>query len=243
MGWLGKILGGGLGLAIGGPFGAILGVVIGHHTLDKGNALSFEEQRQSIFFVATFSMLGKLSKADGVVSSEEIEVVEQLMQDQLRLPAEARRFAIDVFMAAKESSNTFEDYAYQFYEEFSAHPEALSSLVDLLLRLAHSDGVLHPGEQRLIDQAVAIFGIEHEYEQLKARYSSANDLDRCYEILGVEAGESFAEVKKKYRKLAMSHHPDRVQSQGLSPELAIAAEDRFKEIQHAYDVVEQHLNR
>ena len=37
----------------------------------------------------------------------------------------------------------------------------------------------------------------------------------------------------------MEHHPDRVQAQGLSPEFAKNAEERFKEIQHAWDLVEK----
>ena len=48
-------------------------------------------------------------------------------------------------------------------------------------------------------------------------------------------------MKKKYRKLAMEYHPDRVQSKGMPPEFAQAAEDKFKEIQHAYDMVEKHI--
>jgi len=241
MSWLGKILGGGLGFVVGGPLGAILGAVVGHHAVDK-NSFSEQEERQSLFFLATFSMLGKLSKADGRVSTEEIEVVEQVMRDNLRLSPEARQFAIDVFSAAKDSGDRFEDYANQFYAEFRDYPEVLSSLVDLLLRLAHADGVMHPEESRMIEEAVRIFRIPNEYAQLKARYSGANDLQTCYQILGAKEGETLAEIKKKYRRLAMDYHPDRVASQGVSPELAAAAEDRFKEIQHAFDVIERHLS-
>ena len=241
MSWLGKILGGGLGFVIGGPLGAILGAVVGHHAVDK-NSFSQDEERQSLFFLATFSMLGKLSKADGRVTSEEIEVVEQVMRDNLRLSPEARQFAIDIFSAAKDSDDRFEDYANQFYSEFRDYPEVLSSLVDLLLRLAHADGVMHPAENQLIEEAVRIFRIPSEYAQLKARYSGGNDLQKCYETLGAEEGETLAEIKKKYRKLAMDYHPDRVQSRGVSPELAAASEERFKEIQQAFDVIERHLS-
>ena len=244
MSWMGKILGGGLGFMIGGPIGAVCGAVIGHHTLDSsGSTLSYEEQRHSIFFLATFSMLGKLSKADGVVSDEEIEVVEHVMDENLQLSPDARKFAIDVFMSAKDSRDSFEEYAAQFYQEFQDQPEVLSSLVDLLLRLAHSDGVLHPGEQSMIDDAVSIFGIETAYEQLKARYTDVNDLEGCYHILGAEEDESLASIKKKYRKLAMEYHPDRVQARGVSPEFSSISEDRFKDIQHAFDVVERHLSK
>ncbi|MBO6556204.1 MAG: TerB family tellurite resistance protein [Pseudomonadales bacterium] len=241
MSWLGKILGGGLGFVVGGPLGAILGAVVGHHAVDK-NSFSRDEERQSLFFLATFSMLGKLSKADGRVTTEEIEVVEQVMRDNLGLSPEARQFAIDIFSAAKDANDRFEDYANQFYSEFQDYPEVLSSLVDLLLRLAHADGVMHPAENALIEDAVRIFRIPGEYAQLKARYSDSNDLQKSYETLGAEEGETLADIKKKYRKLAMEYHPDRVQARGVSPELAAACEERFKEIQQAFDVIERQLS-
>jgi len=37
----------------------------------------------------------------------------------------------------------------------------------------------------------------------------------------------------------MKYHPDRIQSQGLPPELIQAAEAKFKEIQDAYDRIER----
>ncbi|MCH8257735.1 MAG: co-chaperone DjlA, partial [Proteobacteria bacterium] len=36
MSWMGKILGGGLGFMLGGPIGAVLCAVLGHHTMDSG---------------------------------------------------------------------------------------------------------------------------------------------------------------------------------------------------------------
>ena len=241
MSWMGKMLGGGIGFMVGGPIGAVLGAVLGHHTMDSGNFLNQDEERHGIYFVTTFSMLGKLSKADGQVSPEEIEVVERVMTDSLRLPLQARQFAIKIFNTAKDSRETFEDYARQFYGAFHDHPEVLVSLVDLLLRISHADGVLHPAEDRLIEQAVDIFGIGPEYQQVKARYSNTNDLDKCYATLGANHGESLKDIKKKYRRLAMEFHPDRVQSKGVTPELALLAEERFKEIQQSFDVVEKHL--
>jgi curved DNA-binding protein len=51
-----------------------------------------------------------------------------------------------------------------------------------------------------------------------------------YKILGVERGTSADEIKRAYRKLAMQYHPDRNPGDKQ-------AEDRFKEINEAYQVL------
>jgi molecular chaperone DnaJ len=51
-----------------------------------------------------------------------------------------------------------------------------------------------------------------------------------YKVLGVEKNASDDDIKKAYRKLAMQHHPDR--NKGESK-----AEEKFKEISEAYDVL------
>ena len=49
-----------------------------------------------------------------------------------------------------------------------------------------------------------------------------------YETLGVERGASDDEIKKAYRKLSRKYHPDIA-----GPEF----EDKFKEVNNAYDVL------
>ena len=51
-----------------------------------------------------------------------------------------------------------------------------------------------------------------------------------YEVLGVDKSASEREIKKAYKKLAMKYHPDRTQGDK-------ALEDKFKEIQEAYEIL------
>jgi len=57
-----------------------------------------------------------------------------------------------------------------------------------------------------------------------------------YELLGVSKGASADDMKKAYRKLAMQHHPDRNPGDKK-------AEEKFKEISHAYDVLSDEQKR
>ncbi len=57
-----------------------------------------------------------------------------------------------------------------------------------------------------------------------------------YEILGVSKSASQDELKKSYRKLAMQYHPDK--NAGNKE-----AEEKFKEISHAYDILSDEQKR
>ena len=57
-----------------------------------------------------------------------------------------------------------------------------------------------------------------------------------YETLGCAKGSNTDELKKAYRKLAMQHHPDRNPGDKK-------AEEKFKEVSHAYDVLSDDQKR
>ena len=59
-----------------------------------------------------------------------------------------------------------------------------------------------------------------------------------YDILGVSKGASMEEVKRAYRELAAKYHPDKVSH--LGDEFRTLAEQRFKEINKAYQTILGH---
>jgi len=54
-----------------------------------------------------------------------------------------------------------------------------------------------------------------------------------YQILEIERGASQEKIKKAFRQLAGKYHPDKVQY--LGDDFKALAEERFKEIQRAYE--------
>ena len=184
MGWLGKVIGGTLGFAIGGPLGAVAGAVFGH-TFDRTSEVNdvgdsprtlTGEQAQFTFFVATFSMLAKLAKADGQVSKDEVDSINRFMLDDLNLTPQSRMVAMNIFNTAINSPQSFHDFAIQFYGQFHSQPQILAMMVDILLRVSIADGEMSASEEELIISAIRIFNFSDEvYQTLKSQYVQAFD--------------------------------------------------------------------
>ena len=257
MSWFGKIVGGTLGLFVGGPIGAIGGAALGHYVFDRGGdqagggfagerigggqpGFSSREQAQATYFVALFSMLGKLAKADGTVSRAEGEAFKNMVR-QMPLSHDQREFAINVFNEAKRSPYSIEDFARQFQQITAGRPEIHTQMVDMLYQLAAVDQHLHEQEEAAIRSVSRILGLnDRQVDGIKAKYFDA--AGSHYEVLGIPASSSDDEVRKAYRELARKYHPDTVVSKGLPEEFVDFAHTRFKEIQAAYEAVKRERN-
>jgi DnaJ like chaperone protein len=261
MGWLGKVVGGTIGFAIGGPIGAIAGAAFGH-SLDKKeerylssksigqgmggqgfepNRLSNNEEAQLTFFIAAFSMLAKIAKADGRVSENEISSVEEFMQKDLNLDEESKKTARNIFREAVNSKEQFTGFAMQFYNVFNTQPRIIELMMDVLLRVSAADGIISPEEEALLLSAARIFNIsDTAYANYKKRY--IKETNKYYALLNCDENASDQEIKKQYRKLVREFHPDKIQAKGLPEEFVKFANDKFIKIQEAYEYIKKERN-
>ena len=250
MGWFGKLTFGSLGLFLGGPLGAIAGAALGHHLVDKRGGfpalaphinrepvLENIEMTQATYFISLFSILGKFAKIDGVVTRDEIAVVQAFINN-LDINEREKQFAKQVFNEAKNSRYSIDEFAVQMCQSVGQEPAVLLSFLDLLFQVAAADGTLHPSEEAAIKKVKEIFRIsDRQFNNIQAVYFE--DLDRYYRMLNCTPESSDEEIKSSFKKLVKDFHPDRIISKGLPEEFTDFATKRFREIQGAYEKIRE----
>ncbi|MCL2480365.1 MAG: co-chaperone DjlA [Spirochaetaceae bacterium] len=260
MGWFGKLIGGTTGFFIGGPIGAVLGAVIGH-SFDKRSELqedrykktnnwnsgksqtfSTNDQSQMIFFVATFSMLGKMAAADGTVSNIEIRTIEDFIDRNLRLNIAEKQFAMRIVNTSAASNEPFEKFAQQFYSLFYNQPQMLRTMYDILYKVATADNILARDEEKILDSATRIFNLKSRESNASYTSSSASSNDKNYSILDCKKTDSIDTIKSAYKKLVKDFHPDAIASKGLPEEFTKFASQKFREINQAYEEIRKERN-
>lgn len=198
--------------------------------------LTDEERGKLLFFISTFSLAAKMAKADGVVTREELAIVDNFMRNELRLESDDIEFARRIFNEARNSAESFEGFARQFAAIYSHQPKYYRTMLHILFGIAMADGVLHPAEEELLKSAAAIFGIEYqEFTQIRAMY--VPDTEKHYATLGCNRSDSVETIKGRYKKLALDFHPDKIMAKDLPPEFVEFAKQKFQAIQEAYDAI------
>ncbi len=241
MGWFGTALGAGIGFMFGGPLGAVIGATAGHFGVDDRNASSVES-RQAAYFGTLFCCLAKMAKADGHVSKSEIRVVEDFITNVLKFDGETRKFAIDVFTAARDDSTPAEEYIKQFAEIIQYNQDVGSSFLTVLHQIALADGVLGPNEISILRTAEFHLRLARGTVDSLIGTSSVGDIEKSYKVLECTPDMSDAQIKSAYRESCKKFHPDYLQSKGLPPEFISFANDQMVKIRQAYENINEHRN-
>ena len=256
MNWWGKLIGGTFGFILGGPLGALLGAALGHN-FDKGSggtarhrgAWYRQDRLQTVFFTATFAVMGRLCKADGRVSEDEIMLARRVMA-QMDLSPDQVKAAMALFKEGKKPNFPVSEVLQQLDHEIGPQLNLRRMFVEIQLYAAYADGVIHPSERNILkdictalglgatelrEMEAAIAGEIHHQRQGKAGVSMKD----AYAVLNISRDASDAEVTRAYRRLMNRHHPDKLVAKGLPEEMIKVAEHRTHEIRQAYLAIKQ----
>jgi DnaJ like chaperone protein len=233
----GKLGGAGLGLAVGGPLGALLGGVAGHVLVDRKGALFGAPPRDLIFTTGLVALAAKMAKSDGVVVQNEVEAFEQIVQ----VPDSEHERVKRLFDLAKGTTDGFEAYARQIGEAFRDEPALLEDVLDGLFHVAKADGAVHEAEYAYVKAVAGTFGFtDADFDRIAARH--VRRADDPYLILGADRSLGDQELKRHYRKLVAENHPDREIARGLPPEAVAIATQRLAVINAAWERIAAERN-
>lgn len=261
----GKLVGIALGSLAGGPIGAFFGLLIGHQ-IDKRVAaqanfqgyFSNQQARQSLFFHATFSTMGHLTKSKGRVTEADIQMANAMMS-RMNLHGEARKAAQEAFRDGKLADFPLRQTLRDFRRACFGRFDLLKMFMEIQLQTAFADGSLHPSERDVLYVLAEELGFSRsQFEQLLSMLEGSSQFrgeqgsqqegwaprnangptlaDAC-KVLGVSSSDDDQTVKRAYRKLMNEHHPDKLVAKGLPPQMMELAKQKAQDIQAAYDLI------
>lgn len=198
----------------------------------EGGACSTPGSQRTAFTIALVALAAKMAKADGVAVAVETDAFERWFE----VPADQRDAVRRVFDLAKRDVAGYEAYAEQIAALLGKEPELRRDVFECLFHVASADGVLHEAEERFLQRVARILELG-EQAYLEIRHMFVVDPGDPYTVLGVSPGISDADLKIRYRKLAMENHSDRLAAHGVPREFQVVADRKLASINAAYDAI------
>jgi DnaJ like chaperone protein len=260
MNWAGKAIGGVLGLATMGPWGAVLGALIGHQ-FDTGAGFGSllgggadPARVNALFFPTTFRVMGHIAKADGRVSEQEIASARAVMH-ALRLNPAQMLSAMGYFNEGKQAAFDLDAALRQLRGAIAPHPELANFFLEIQLQAALAgDGLSELPRARLRRVALLLGLGQAQFARLESilRWSQAgagagagagarpggeDRIAQAYSLLEATPSMSDEQIVKAYRRQMSRHHPDKLQANGLPDSMLERAKERTQQIQTAYEAI------
>ena len=229
-----KFLWGGLGWAIGGPIGGIIGFALGT-MIDHSKTVTNDGSGTTMpgdFGVSLLILCAEVMKSDNKLLKSELEYVKRFFITQFGVEHTQERMLL--FREILKQSYSLEEVCSQIDLNLD-YPSKLQ-LVHLLFGLANSDGDLHPAEMNSIRMIAGYLHISNaDLNSMSAMFTK--DSTSAYEILEISRDASNDDLKKAFRKLAALHHPDKVEH--LGEDFRKSAQEKFKSINEAYTQIKK----
>lgn len=254
-----KWIGASLGWSFGGPIGAIIGLVLGsivdsfssstpllgdwqsnqkrqpdYHTQNRRQSQAPERPvtRPGDFEVSLLILASVVIKADGIQDQREMDFVRQYFVNMYG--TERANQAFKLFKGINQQQIPVRQVCLQI-QQMMDHPSRLQ-LLHFLFGIAKADGIVIDTEVTQIFTIAGYLGISsRDFESIKAMFY--NSRDTTYKILEITKEATVDEIKSAYRTMAKKYHPDRVMH--LGPEHRKGAEEKFRQVQEAYEKLQK----
>ncbi|APE30931.1 molecular chaperone DjlA [Halomonas aestuarii] len=239
------LIGATIGFLVGGPLGLLIGGGLGYWLVRRlrRSLLGQLVGARTQFLDSTFAVMGCMCKADGQVTEDELEASRKLW-DRLRLDEAQRAQARTAFNRGKAADFDLEAELARVRQVVGRQRALLQVFLQVQLAAIAADGQLHPAEHEMLLRVARGLGCsEAEIAQIEAMLRGGPEaageqglsLEDAYQVLGVDAEASDAEVKKAYRRLMSQNHPDKLAAKGLPESMREVAKERTGEIGNAYE--------
>jgi DnaJ like chaperone protein len=197
----------------------------------EGFAERKAKRDEAAFSIALIALSAKMAKADGVVTDDEIDAFRRFFSYP---ESEADKVRI-IYNLAQQDVAGFDAYLQRVQKLYEDEPQIREDVLDCLFHIAGADGVEHPGERALLDQAAKALNLpDGAYRRLRALHLGL-DADDPFAVLGVPPDATKDRLKAAYRDLVREHHPDAMIARGVPSALVRIAEERMAAINTAYE--------
>ncbi len=231
----GKWIGGGLGWAILGPIGGIIGFAIGSVLDSSDNIAVYSGQAQpsrNSFLVSLLVLVAEVMRADGKVVKSELDYVKQYFLKNFG--KDAANEALMLLRDILKKDVPLKDVSHQIRSNMD-YPSRLQ-LLHFLFGIANADGVVHPNEQSVITNIATWMGVSNaDFNSIRSMF--VDNIEACYKVLEVTPSATNDEIKKAYRKMALKYHPDKVSY--LGEDIRKGAEEKFQKVNEAYEKIKK----
>ncbi len=206
------------------------------HLIGLDHSADAPPEKSMAFTIGMIALGAKMAKADGVVTDDEVRAFSEVFH----VPEKDRPAVERVFNLAKQDVAGFQSYASQVAKLFTLKSIVLEHVLDGLFHIAKADGVIHEDELQYLASVAEIFGfVNGDFARIRSRHLSLRD--DPYDVLGIEPGSSFIDIKKKYKSLVRELHPDKQIAAGVPAEMVKLATDRLSKINNAFGALEKEL--
>ena len=240
MGIFKKIIAGGLGWTLGGPIGAIIGVLMAslfdteniadYQTNNTDNRTHHHNPKTNDFQIVLLVLMAAVAKADGKVEKTELSVIKRFLIQNYG--EEAAREAWQILNQLLKQNINIADVAKQCATNLNYSTRL--QLINMLYSIAGGDGAVNNAETNLIRNIAYHMQIsDADLTSIAAMFTKQTNPDWAYQILELSPNCTNDEIKKAYRRMAMKYHPDKVNS--LGEEVRQNATEKFRKVKEASD--------